>query len=209
MDTRTKILHAALALFSQRGFGAVSVEEIAAAVGIKAPSLYKHYKGKRDIFQACAQEFSARMNGRQAQIGLPGSAAPAFSYETVALEQFLGVADSLLEFYLTDEVASKFRRILMIERYHDAELDALFKSIFIDGAIDSMEEVFTGLLKAGVFKGASAHCLALQFYAPIFYLLQKYDMRPEELEEAQAELNESIEGFCRAYGNPTKGTKSK
>ena len=48
--TKERILSEALTLFAQKGYEAVSVEEIAAAVGIKAPSLYKHYKGKRDIF---------------------------------------------------------------------------------------------------------------------------------------------------------------
>ena len=40
MDTKHKILLEALRLFSKRGYDAVSVEQIASAVGIKAPSLY-------------------------------------------------------------------------------------------------------------------------------------------------------------------------
>ena len=56
--TKQKILTEALKLFSQNGYEAVSVEQIANAVGIKAPSLYKHYKGKRDIFDHILQ----RMN---------------------------------------------------------------------------------------------------------------------------------------------------
>ena len=42
-DTKQKILDKALALFSSRGYDAVSVGEIAQAVGIKAPSLYNHF----------------------------------------------------------------------------------------------------------------------------------------------------------------------
>ena len=49
-DTKTLILIEALRLFSVSGYEAVTVEQISAAVGIKAPSLYKHYKSKRDIF---------------------------------------------------------------------------------------------------------------------------------------------------------------
>ena len=49
-DTKGRILSAALELFSKRGYEAVTVEQIAQAVGIKAPSLYKHFKSKRDIF---------------------------------------------------------------------------------------------------------------------------------------------------------------
>ena len=49
-DTKRRILTEELKLFSTNGYEAVSVEQIARAVGIKAPSLYKHYKSKRDIF---------------------------------------------------------------------------------------------------------------------------------------------------------------
>lgn len=49
MRTKERILLEALRLFSKKGYDAVSVEQIADAVGIKAPSLYKHYKSKQDI----------------------------------------------------------------------------------------------------------------------------------------------------------------
>ena len=39
-NTKERILLEALKLFSNEGYEAVSVEQIAAAVGIKAPSLY-------------------------------------------------------------------------------------------------------------------------------------------------------------------------
>ena len=40
-DTKNIILQKALDLFSERGYDAVSVGEIAKAVGIKAPSLFQ------------------------------------------------------------------------------------------------------------------------------------------------------------------------
>ena len=58
MNTKQKILAEALSLFSEKGYSAVYVGEIAEAVGIKAPSLYKHYKSKQDIFNSCVEVFS-------------------------------------------------------------------------------------------------------------------------------------------------------
>ena len=52
MSTKEKILDAALTLFAENGYDGTSVEQIANVVGIKAPSLYKHYKGKEDILNA-------------------------------------------------------------------------------------------------------------------------------------------------------------
>ena len=45
--TKQRILSEALKLFASKGYEAVSVAQIAGAVGIKAPSLYKHYDSKR------------------------------------------------------------------------------------------------------------------------------------------------------------------
>ena len=55
-DTRQKILDKALELFAAKGYDSVSVGEIAQAVGIKAPSLYNHFPGKRAIFDAIVAE---------------------------------------------------------------------------------------------------------------------------------------------------------
>lgn len=52
MTTKERILEAALTLFAENGYDGTSVEQIATEVGIKAPSLYKHYKGKEDILNA-------------------------------------------------------------------------------------------------------------------------------------------------------------
>lgn len=48
-DTRTAIIDAAIGLFSERGFEAVSTREIARVVGIASPSIYKHFASIDDI----------------------------------------------------------------------------------------------------------------------------------------------------------------
>ena len=44
LSTKDKFIEAAIELFSEKGYGNVYVGQIAEGVGIKAPSLYKHYK---------------------------------------------------------------------------------------------------------------------------------------------------------------------
>ena len=60
MSTKEKILDAALTLFAENGYDGTSVEQIASIVGIKAPSLYKHYKGKEDILNALIDSAETR-----------------------------------------------------------------------------------------------------------------------------------------------------
>ena len=59
-NTKQKILDTALRLFSDRGYDSVTVDDIAKEVGIKAPSLYNHYSGKRAIFDAIVESTAAR-----------------------------------------------------------------------------------------------------------------------------------------------------
>ena len=54
-DTKQRILEKSLELFSTKGYDAVSVGEIAKAVGIKAPSLYNHFPSKQAIFDAIVE----------------------------------------------------------------------------------------------------------------------------------------------------------
>lgn len=45
-SNRERILNAALNLFSKQGYDGTSVDEIAAECGMKAPNLYRYFKGK-------------------------------------------------------------------------------------------------------------------------------------------------------------------
>ncbi|RPH25550.1 MAG: TetR/AcrR family transcriptional regulator [Bacteroidales bacterium] len=57
MNTREKIVEAAVILFLQKGYDQVSLNEIAAGVGIQKPSLYHYFKSKEDIFMEVVMYF--------------------------------------------------------------------------------------------------------------------------------------------------------
>lgn len=57
-DKAGAIARAALDLFTQKGFQATSVEQIAAAAGIGKSTVYEYYKTKEELFIAAVQEAS-------------------------------------------------------------------------------------------------------------------------------------------------------
>ena len=72
MSTKDRILEEALTLFAENGYDGTGVEQIAEKVGIKAPSLYKHFKGKEDILNALidsAEEYYEESFGSEQHIG--------------------------------------------------------------------------------------------------------------------------------------------
>jgi tetratricopeptide (TPR) repeat protein len=53
---RAQLLEAAAVAFGRRGYAAVGLGDIAAAVGISAPALYRHFPGKYALFAVPARE---------------------------------------------------------------------------------------------------------------------------------------------------------
>lgn len=207
MTTKERILYEALSLFSEKGYSDVYVGDIAEAVGIKAPSIYKHFEGKKEIFDSCVNLFTERMDEMRKKLMLPDTPDAKVSYKTANLKEITEYAIELFMFYLKDEVASKFRRMLIIERYHSPELNQMYEDIFINGVINYEEKIFSELIEAGVIRNEDPHIIAVRFYSPIYYLLQKYDMRQDKEESAEKELTALISEFCTTYkgiGSPEK-----
>ena len=130
---------------------------------------------------------------------LPDTPQAGITYQTATMERITDFAAALFMFYLQDDVAAKFRKMLMIERYHNSELNRLFEDLFINGAVQHEEKIFSDLMDAKIIRKDDPHTIALRFYTPIFYLLQKYDMHPDQAEAARQELTLIVQEFCRTY----------
>jgi AcrR family transcriptional regulator len=68
-DGRLQLLDAAAELFAARGYDAVSMRDIAKAVGVTQANLYYHFRDKADLIQATlAQVFEARAEQLEAAL---------------------------------------------------------------------------------------------------------------------------------------------
>ncbi|WP_042454846.1 TetR/AcrR family transcriptional regulator [Neobacillus dielmonensis] len=52
-ETKKKIIEKSRELFAERGYSGATTAEIARRVGVSEAALYKHFKGKKEIFLAC------------------------------------------------------------------------------------------------------------------------------------------------------------
>lgn len=199
MTTKEKILNESLKLFSERGYSDVSVSDIAAAVGIKAPSLYKHFKSKQEILDSCIERFSERIMEVRNSLMMSGTDGSGLDYSSSSIEMITEFAIGLFMFYLRDDIASKFRKMLTMERYRSPEINKVYEEIFINGGVEYEERIFAELIKSGVIKNENPHIIAVRFYSPIFYLLQKYDTCIGNDDVAKTELVSMVEEFCKVY----------
>lgn len=60
-DRKAQIARASAEAFSAQGYHAVSMETIAARVGVSAPALYRHYAGKYDLFREAVLALSRQL----------------------------------------------------------------------------------------------------------------------------------------------------
>ncbi len=61
VDNRKTLLDRALSLFSQRGYDAVSVQEVVQAVGVTKPTLYHYFDSKRGLLDALIKREEGRL----------------------------------------------------------------------------------------------------------------------------------------------------
>ncbi len=202
MSTKKRILDAALTLFSEKGYANVFVAEIADTVGIKAPSLYKHYKSKQDIFNAILDEMKSNYDKQAAMLNMNGNnaAVDAEVFSSVSENDLVKIGMGLFMYFLHDEYAQKFRKMLTIEQFHNAELSRLFTKQYADDPLSYQSAMFAMLSANGVLKQKNPNVMALQFYAPIFMLLTMCDRDPQRETELTTLLEQHIRQFSRIYG---------
>ncbi|HPF87203.1 MAG TPA: helix-turn-helix domain-containing protein [Candidatus Limiplasma sp.] len=201
IPTRQRIIHEGLILFAKRGYAAVSVEQIAAAVGIKAPSLYKHFAGKQAIFQAIIDEMQARHRQKMQAVQMQGIDADqdvAF-FLHIDEERLIEIGRSLFLYYLHDEYFSNFRRVLTMGQYADPQLAELLTRQCMTDPLRYNEQLFAMMMGAGFFVPAAPRVMALHFYAPIYMLLLICDAHPEREADSLRTLEDHIRQFNRMY----------
>ena len=202
MDTKQRILDEALTLFSEKGYANVFVGDIAEAVGIKAPSLYKHYKSKKAIFDAIIDQMNRRFEEQAKVMNISGNDASidASIYKSMSEDQLLKLGREFFLYFLHDDYNRKFRKMLTLEQFHDNDLAKLYSKIYVNDPLSYQGMLFGFMVTAGILKTDNVQIMTLHFYAPIYYLLTICDREPEREPEALKLLDEHIKQFDRIYG---------
>ena len=201
MGTKERILHQALRLFSQKGYDAVSVEQIAIAVGIKAPSLYKHFKSKQEIFDAIFEETARRYEDFTDSISVhvEDLEQDVAVFEKITEDDLVQKVKSLIEYSLHDEYVSRFRRMMTIEQFRSPELSELYSRRYVEQIHDYHSGLFTKMIAAGVLADEDPVILAMMYDAPILVLLGECDRHPDKEKECLKTLEAHVRLFYKTF----------
>ncbi len=173
INTKSRIQEQALKLFAKSGYDAVGVAEIADAVQIKAPSLYKHYKSKREIFESIIGRVNKADYDKAHENDMPEDEyrKDSGSYKSLDIESIVKYAREMLVHWTEDEFFCNFRRMLSLEQYNSQEMKNMYAQYILSGPLGYMTDVFFEF----VHDGKLAETLSLEFYAPMFMMYSLYD----------------------------------
>ena len=202
MNTKQRILEEALTLFSEKGYANVFVNDIAERVGIKAPSLYKHYKSKQAIFDAIIDEMNLRFRQQAQALSINGTdpTADAEVYKNMDEDHLVRLGTDLFTYYLNDSYTKRFRKMLTLEQFQDKELAKVYSKQYFDMPLTYQGMLLGLLVSQGVLVTEDVPIMTLQFYAPIYMLLTVCDRQPEREQEALKLMEEHIRQFDKLYG---------
>ena len=192
MSTKEKILETALTLFAKNGYDGTSVEQIAQDVGIKAPSLYKHFKGKADILNPPNDNDKTRNEEsikKKKKVGTIPENIDGFIHETM----------KKVRFTMTDPIIKKMRIFLVQEQFRSERLAEITTRHQVDGLLQMYKKILETLMAAGVIVKDDPEMLATEITAPVALWISKVDRQPKCEKEALKFIEKHLQHFFKTY----------
>lgn len=203
MERKEEIILASLELASENGLQSVSMNQIAKKIGIKAPSLYNHFKSKDEIVKA----MYSYLREKAQQNRTAGFADPE-ECSSKSLEQILTESLTAYLGLITDQNMMRFFRVLYSER----SINPLAAEIMLEETehmIRATRNLFYALAVHGKMKKEGVDTAAMTFALTIHSLI---DYRMDKITAGKAEqfgdddnpytkeLTEYIRWFSRQVG---------
>lgn len=198
MNTKEKIADKALALFSKKGYNAVSIRDICGVVGIKESTIYYHFKNKKAILDHLAENFE--LSATHLMTEFTQSVRHMENPRPGALTEFAGF---FVEKYLLVPALNQFFRVLIIEQGADKGLRQLYHKWLFDVPLLLMSSLFKKLMAAGAIKEYDGDYLATSFYALLFLDFERHlihgDLKAAQKNEFTEIMRERIENFLDVF----------
>lgn len=160
--TKDKILKTALKLFSDKGFKATTVRDIAGAMGVKQSALYNHFKNKDEILETLVTELTSSAivtifeDKDTQELQKQGKALLASIATTFKLIGFDGKNEALL-------------KLLMQEIYRNERIREIYNEHFYQENVKKLSGLFFAMMQNEQIKSSDPLLLANEFFSPLFF----------------------------------------
>ena len=203
VSTKEKFVIEALRLFSEKGYEAVSVAEIAGAVGCSAPALYKHYKSKKQLLEAVIEAsnkgFEAQMEAMHFDFDSNGKDRKAFIDMTE--EDEIKRLQDMVSYTIHNWFSQAFRKLCTVEQFHMKELSEAYDLRYVDFPINQYEKIFELWIESGKMKPGNARAMAALYVGYPMLVIGICDRDPQKEEECMKKIEEHIREFNKRFRN--------
>lgn len=191
MTTKEIIMDAALHMFSERGYEAVSIRDICGEVGIKESTLYYHFKNKMDILDSLIAKFKEHIEGLLIHIDempqMPsGKTKKKNAGSTDIIDSYM------MDSYLFDPFCNLMIRLMMIEQFHNEEMRALYEKTMFTDPYDIYLRVFRMLASQGAFSESQVDVIVRRYHAYMTMLTYRYLLNGELTEERKKAYKKEV-----------------
>lgn len=197
MSTKELILQEALKLFAQNGYLATSMSDIAKKLSISKAALYKHYVSKQEIFDSIVQKMAQMDQERMRQYQMPEGTFPKMAemYKNTPLDKIKIFTEAQFKHWTEEDFSRNFRKMLTLEQYRSQKMADMYQQYLVEGPIKYMTTLFAEMFKGEEENSQKAKQIALDFYGPIFLLMNMYD-NAKNKDEILVLLKNHVEHFA-------------
>jgi AcrR family transcriptional regulator len=163
--TKAMIRDVSIDLFSEKGFNAVSVRDIADNLPIHKSTIYSHYKSKEEIMDSIIESLIDEFKYNSNQIPLEDL------IDKMEPEILLNSTIRPMIEQIRIPRIRKILRLMWIELYQNEKCLDFLKNQYIAPTILMFENVFQLMMDKGYIKQYDAKTLAKEFFYHALYLL--------------------------------------
>ncbi len=196
---QASIVRAAATLFLDRGFGAVSMDAIAAEASASKRTVYSYYHNKQTLFADVMSMVCMQSGGQQG--------CPLVAENIIANEQITGVLQQTGEHVLniiSSPQTIELYRVVVAEAGRFPELGRSYYEMGPKWVMDRLAEYLRDLVAGGQANIEDPNCASRKFFGMVTFPIQMELMLGIETELSESRITEISKAaaavFCGAYG---------
>lgn len=200
-NTKYKFLVEALKLFSEKGYKAVSVAEIANAVGCSAPALYKHYKSKHELLDAIIEESQEGFKRQMSEMNIDVESEDGFLRRIINMneEEEIARLQSMVRYAVHNEFSQAFRKFCAIEQYHMPELAEIYTYRYLTFQYAQFEKLFEVMVKEGLLRDGNIKSMAKLYMSFPIIAIGMCDREPDKEDAVMEMIADHVREFNRSF----------
>lgn len=195
-NTKEKIIAVSIEEFACKGYDNASMRKIAERVGIKASSIYNHFKNKEEILEEIFKYYRNVFYEDDVVFDINEITITEDTIPNMLKQGVFSVVTALKKPEMTNIL-----KIMIKEQFKIQKIREFFLVEFIQNPRIFMEKFMKGIMEIGIIKEGNPYLLSQEFQAfPIYKLYEEFmlkDMNNIDIDGLQEQINEHIDFFWK------------